>query len=252
MKNSFRIRLAEQVIEIYSDGQYMKSMCKKYLTEGGDPAFSVDVNQYDIDFEIDKHLERNQTAAIRAGRMEVFESLAVYRKIAEAMIDYDTLLFHGSAIAVDGICYMFCAESGTGKSTHTRLWREYFGDRAVMINDDKPLVQIRDEVRIFGTPWSGKHHLDKNDSAPLKAVVFLHRGETNRIEPISREKALPELLRYSYHSNDPVRLQRSIGLLVKLMDTVSLYSLHCNMEPEAAQICYNGINNINKDSDCDE
>jgi hypothetical protein len=250
MKNSFRIRLADQVIEIHSDGQYMKSMCAKYLSDEEHPAFSVDVNQYDLDFEIEKHLERNQTAAIRAGRMEVFESLAVYRKIAEAMIDYDTLLFHGSAIAVDGICYLFCAESGTGKSTHTRLWRDYFGDRAVMINDDKPLVQIKDEVRIFGTPWSGKHHLDTNGSAPLKAVVFLHRGETNRIEPISREKALPELLRYSYHSNDPGRLQHSIGLLVKLMDTVSLYSLHCNMNPEAAEVCYNGMNQ--QEGECDE
>lgn len=52
-----------------------------------------------------------------------------YRKIAEKLVQYDVMLFHGSAVAVDGIGYLFTAKSGTGKSTHTRLWREYFGDR---------------------------------------------------------------------------------------------------------------------------
>ena len=63
------------------------------------------------------------------------ETLAVYRKMA----DYDTVLLHGSAIAVDDEGYFFTAKSGTGKSTHARLWREMLGDRAVMINDDNRL-----------------------------------------------------------------------------------------------------------------
>jgi serine kinase of HPr protein (carbohydrate metabolism regulator) len=55
---------------------------------------------------------------------------------------YDTFLFHGSAIAVDGVGYLFTAKSGTGKSTHARLWRELLGARAVMVNDDKPLLRV--------------------------------------------------------------------------------------------------------------
>jgi len=73
---------------------------------------------------------------------DYFEELAVHRKISTAMVQYDTFLFHGSCVAVDGEGYLFTAPSGTGKSTHARLWREYLGERAVMINDDKPFIRI--------------------------------------------------------------------------------------------------------------
>lgn len=71
--------------------------------------------------------------------LSYLETLAVYRKIVTRLVFSDILLIHGSAIAVDGKAYLFTAPSGTGKSTHTRMWREYFKDRAVMVNDDKPL-----------------------------------------------------------------------------------------------------------------
>lgn len=72
----------------------------------------------------------------------MLEETAVYRKIADKMVDYDTFVFHGSVIAVEGQAYLFTAKSGTGKSTHTRLWREMLGDKAVMVNDDKPMLRV--------------------------------------------------------------------------------------------------------------
>ena len=107
---------------------------------------------------------------------EYLETLAVYRKIAEKMIDYDTILFHGSVIAVDGIGYLFTAKSGTGKSTHTRLWRELFGERAVMVNDDKPLIKVSENgIIVYGTPWDGKHRLSTNTFVPLKGICFMSK-----------------------------------------------------------------------------
>ena len=83
---------------------------------------------------------------------DYLETLAVCRKIAERMPEYDTFLFHGSCIAVDGVGYLFTAKSGTGKSTHTRLWRELLDNRATMVNDDKPLIRIADDgLVIYGT-----------------------------------------------------------------------------------------------------
>lgn len=121
------------------------------------------------------------------------ETLAVYRKIAEWMPMYNTLLFHGSVIAVDGKAYLFTAKSGTGKSTHTRLWREYFGERAVMINDDKPLLRITQEgVFAYGTPWDGKHRLSTNISAPLAGICILRRGNDNSIRMITGTRSLPD------------------------------------------------------------
>ena len=128
------------------------------------------------------------------------ESIMVYRKIAEVMPAYDTFLFHGSAIAVDGLAYLFTAKSGTGKSTHTYLWREMLGTRAIMVNDDKPLIRITgDKATIYGTPWQGKENIGNNISVPLKAVCLLERAERNHIRAITKGEAYAMLLQQRVH-----------------------------------------------------
>ena len=170
MKGIYKI--AEKIIEINSLHDKVHRYCKDYRS-GGKPDFTVVTTQADIDYE----RVRSTKADIAEGRSpldspdDYLEELAVYRKIAEKMPYYDTFLFHGSAVAVDGQTYLFTAKSGTGKSTHSRLWRKLLGDRAVMVNDDKPLIRVDDDgVTIFGTPYDGKHRLSTNTALPLKAV----------------------------------------------------------------------------------
>ena len=155
----------------------------------------------------------------------------------------DTLLFHGSCISVDSKAYLFTAKSGTGKSTHTQLWKKRFGERAVFINDDKPLLKISAQgVTVYGTPWDGKHHRSTNTSCPLKAVCILTRSETNHIERISKKEALPMLCQQSYRPCSPIGAQKMLALVDRLGSSVPLYRLGCNMEPEAAQVAYHGMN----------
>ena len=167
------------------------------------------------------------------------ETLALYRKIAGRLAEHQTLLVHGSAIAVDGQGYLFTAKSGTGKSTHTRLWRELLGERAVMINDDKPLITVDENgVSIHGTPWCGKHGLHTNFSVPLRAICILERGEKDTIEPVSRDAAMPVLLQQTYRPGDMVQLGQVLTAVGRLAQSVRLYRLHCTMNPEAAQVAY--------------
>ena len=174
---------------------------------------------------------------------EYLETLAVYRKIAAGLLERDTLLFHGSVIAVDGVAYLFTAKSGTGKSTHTRLWQKQFGDRAVMINDDKPLLRLDEEgVTVYGTPWDGKHHRSTNTACPLKAICILTRSEVNHIQTMDKKNALPMLCQQSYRPADPAALRKTLSLVDRLGRSVKLYKLNCNMEPEAAQVAYDGMN----------
>jgi hypothetical protein len=158
------------------------------------------------------------------------------------MISYGILLFHGSVISVDGEAYLFTAKSGTGKSTHTRLWRQMFGDRAFMVNDDKPLLKITEEgVFACGTPWDGKHHLSRNSIVPLKGICILERGEENHIVTISGKEALPMLLQQSYRPSNPLGLSQLLGIIDMLTQKVSFYRLKCNMDPEAALVAYEGM-----------
>lgn len=171
------------------------------------------------------------------------EVQAVQRQVAEVLLNYDTILFHSSALAMDGQGYLFTALSGTGKSTHSRLWREYFGDRVTMINDDKPFIRIGEtESRVYGSPWDGKHHLSTNMSVPIKAICILERDTVNHIEPISADDAFAILYQQTYRSKDPAKLVKTIDLLTRMSSQVKLYRLGCNMEPDAARVSYEGMN----------
>ncbi|MBE6924109.1 MAG: hypothetical protein E7466_02570 [Ruminococcaceae bacterium] len=239
----FTIALAGRNVKITARYEVFKNYCAKYLTDG-QPDFEIFVTDEDLVYE----KEKSRLEDITEGK-PVFnyptcylESLAAYRKIAEKMLDYDTILFHGSALSVDGEGFLFTAKSGTGKSTHTSFWRQQFGERVVMVNDDKPLLRITDSgVEVFGTPWDGKHRISTNTSAPLRGLCVLTRAEENYIEPISAEEAMPMLLQQSYRSASPAGIVKLMRLLDKMIKTTRLYRLGCNLNPEAALVAYEGM-----------
>ncbi len=144
---------------------------------------------------------------------------------------------------MDGQAYIFMAPSGTGKSTHSGLWRQLFQDRVWMINDDKPMIRVSEsEIRVYGTPWDGKHHLSRNASAPLKAVVLLNRDDDNRIERRSKADAFRALLKQAYVSDKPEILRKITELDKEIAEKTEFYHLFCNMRPEAARIAWEGMN----------
>lgn len=172
------------------------------------------------------------------------ENSAIHALLAEKLTEHDVILLHGSALCMDGEAVIFTASSGTGKSTHSRLWREMFGDRVWMINDDKPLLKIGEKnVFVFGSPWDGKHHLSRNTSAPLKAIVKLERAEANHIEPIKKEEAFPVLMKQCYVSRNPATTLRTLDLIQRLLGMTDFYNLGCNQEPKAAKVAWEGIYN---------
>ena len=116
------------------------------------------------------------------------------------------------------------------------------GDRAVMINDDKPLVKIAgDKAVIYGTPWNGKHHLGANISAPLKYICFLNRGEDNVISSMDRAEALTRLLKFTFRPDAAAETAAVLETAEKLSDCVEFRSLYCNMDPEAVKVSYEGM-----------
>jgi len=112
----------------------------------------------------------------------------------------------------------------------------------VMINDDKPFLRVEDDrVLAFGTPWSGKHRLDTNTSAPLKAICILERGAENRITPIPAREALPMLFQQSTRPPENAQMPAYMDLIDGLARNVAFYRLRCNMDPDAAQVAYEGM-----------
>ena len=230
-------KIAEKTIEIRSVYENVHKLCADY-TADGTPDFCIETTDADITAELSSELSRSPS---------YLETLAVYRKISEAILEFDTFLMHGSVMAVDGQAYMFTAPSGTGKSTHSRLWRELLGDRAVMVNDDKPLLRVTDSgVIAYGTPWNGKHHLGSNIGVPLKAVAILHRSEQNSVVSAERTRVYPVMMQQIYRPADPIKMVKTVQLFDKVLDNVALFELYCNMEPEAAEISYRALKGTDK------
>ena len=234
--DAFMMEVAGSVFAVQPLFESTRAYCANYLTDR-EPEFSVAVDRADLVQEqrlLD--IEADEEGLKRRKFSDMFlERSVIQRRVAEALIGKDTLMLHGSTVAVDGQVYLFTAPCGTGKSTHTRLWREVFGDRAVMVNDDKPFLWITfDGVLACGSPWTGKHGLGSNVSVPLKGICILSRGSENRIRILAPEDAAEFLRSQCFVPEDSEQAGRALELLDRLIRTVSLWQMECTKQPEAA------------------
>ncbi len=153
-------------------------------------------------------------------------------------------VFHSSSVCYDGFGVAFSAKSGTGKSTHTSLWLNNFPGTFIL-NDDTPIITLGSdgEFYICGTPWAGTTGINQNFAVPLKAPVFLERGEQNSMTPLSPAEAIKPFF-------DGIRTPLTDDMFAKCLDTlnklflnVPVYRLKCNMDPEAAIVARDAIFN---------
>lgn len=155
----------------------------------------------------------------------------------------ETVAIHTSTIVCKGKAILFLGESGTGKSTHTRLWREHI-EGAVLLNDDSPIIRIIDgKPWVYGSPWSGKTPCYKNESYPLAACARLSQAPYNQIKRLSIAQgyaalhpSCPPDFAYSDELYDSIS-----GVLSILLSTVPVYHLACLPNAAAAWLSYETI-----------
>ena len=158
------------------------------------------------------------------------------------LVEFGGFMLHSSAVAFKGNAYLFSADCGTGKSTHTQLWLEAFGEEAKILNDDKPAIRIMDDgVYAFGTPWSGKHNINEDIKVPVKGICFLHRSDKNEIKRVSSKEVVPEMMKQLQRPTDVARLDKLFESMEYVLDKIPVYRMGCNMEVEAAHVAYNGM-----------
>ena len=244
--DSFVIEIAGLRVCVQTMFASTRDYCRKYLSTCT-PDCYVEVTEGDLIYE-QRMLDLE--AAEEGLRPRKFsgpflERTSIQRKVADILIAQNTILLHGSTVAVDGDAYLFTAACGTGKSTHTRFWRETFGDRAIMVNDDKPFLQIRsDRVLACGSPWSGKHGLDTNITVPLKGICILYRGTENVIRRARIDDARKVLL-HQTHAPDGSSMREHIDFLVEeLLKYVPVWEMWCTKDPAAAQIAYDAMSTV--------
>ncbi|MBQ8611071.1 MAG: hypothetical protein IJ412_05095 [Oscillospiraceae bacterium] len=227
---SFYYKIAGLNVKIESFGRTLEQ-AKPYLSEGDVSPDIVVRSKYEKVRDNYPYLSDEDVEYLASGG-------AFYREL----LKFDGFMLHSSAVVVDGLAYLFTANSGTGKSTHTALWLKQFGEHAYILNDDKPALRRIDGIwYAFGTPWSGKYDISVNTGVPLAGIAVLERDVNNQIEPYSGKDAVLDILR---QANRPKAMEYRIKLmelLDQLIREVPIWKLRCNMEQEAAFVAYQAM-----------
>ncbi len=229
------IKLAELIVCIRSRYPFIERFCADYLTE---PSERVDITAEVTDLEISDEI----SAAEVKMRVEYAECLCIYRNIAEKLPIFDRFVMHGAAVKHGERAYVFTAPSGTGKTTHLRLWQKYLGDSVCVINGDKPILKIEnDEVTAYGTAWAGKERLGSNTNARLKAICILKRGKENKIYKVDPKEYFAVLLNQIYLPENEKAAKKNLELFSRLVSLVPVYVLECDMSENAVKTSFEAL-----------
>ena len=236
------VRIAGMDARIRTAFPGVVSFLQAYTVEAvPDSAPVIGFSPEEIASERQRLMQIGQSESANASDAGV-EWILIHTALSEYAVSRDVLLMHGSALCMDGAAYLFTAPSGTGKSTHARLWREAFGNRCRMINDDKPFLICREnETLVCGSPWMGKHGLGQNISVPLKAVALIRQSPENHIQPVSPAEIFPALYPQMYRPRTAAGQVRALQLIRRVCRSAAFYQLDCNMDPEAAVIACEGM-----------
>ena len=173
---------------------------------------------------------------------DLAEYLATGAQFYCGLLAFLGMMLHSSAVVVDGRAYLFTADPGTGKSTHTSLWLKQFGDRAFILNDDKPAVRYEDGVwYAYGTPWSGKHDISKNVRAPIAGIAALEQAESNSISLLTGREAVFKVMKQVNKPKEAEYRAQLLKVVDMLVSQVPIWRLKCNMDPEAAVVSYEAM-----------
>ena len=175
--------------------------------------------------------------------MQVNTSLMIQYTFTTA--PYSTLLLHASVTRYKGEANLLFGVSGTGKSTHSRLWLEHVEGTDFM-NDDNPVVRFEDgRLMVYGSPWSGKTTCYRNVKAPVRALVRLEQAPVNRAERLLALQAYASVvaavstIRWNHSIMDHL-----IPTIEKVAMEVPCFRLECRPDEEAVRVSFNAINSV--------
>lgn len=218
-----KCKFADVTFNIENKHKYSDSFLKPYETETEEEGILISVPD-----------EETEAAFVKEPSLSrgYHESLCIYRKICDEIPNHGAFMMHSSVLSLDGKAYAFTARSGTGKTTHSVLWRENFG--AEIINGDKPIYKCENGVfYAYGTPWCGKEGFNKNTRAPLSGVCFLYQNKENVISRLSAAAVLARIFEQVYLPESREGKERVLALLDKLISSTPFYLLGCDISREA-------------------
>ena len=219
-------------VKIEHIGKRTKKQAHAYLSENQSDELKADITINVSDEKIDSHMKEHPELGY-----EDWEYMLTGSAFYAALLKFNGMLLHSSCVVVDGVAYAFSADSGTGKSTHTNLWLKYFGDRAYILNDDKPAIRkIDGKIYACGTPWSGKYDYSKPEIVPLGGICFIERSKTNWIKKADTNKAVFNIFSQTVRKLPLKGMNLLLDVIEDIFNSAPLYELGCDISKEAVEV----------------
>ena len=223
-----KAKIADLFVDVPAAGG-LASRCQGYLTN--------EVREADIVIRQDRYHREKYPEGTSEELVAYMESASQF---FTRLLRFDGVYLHASCVELGGKAYLFSADSGTGKSTHTRLWQQIFGEQAQIFNDDKPALRRLDGIwYAYGLPWCGKDGINVNKRVPLAGICFLKQAPHNAIRRLNSAEAIQRLMPQTLQN---VRRVENLDVILnnfdKLIREIPIFELENRPEPEAALLSY--------------
>lgn len=227
--------IADFIVQIEPKFEHLKNLCVPFLYKGERKAeFSA--------VPSDNYINSLKNRMVSGTTIDQAEELATASIFNHEIIHRGAMLVHSSALVFDGRAFLFSAESGVGKSTHTKMWLDEFGDKVHILNDDKPVVKIKSGVPYCcGTPFDGGSGVANNETVPLGAVVFIERSDTNFVTIPDTKEIVQRLYTSTVRFVNKTDGQCLLSNFDNLIRHTKFFVLHCNTDVSSVRVAYDKI-----------
>ncbi len=225
---------------------FTAKFCERYLS--ADQASPAHLTATVTEEEFNE--EKRQSPNFSDGYIE---NICLYRSLCLQLPKFNRFLLHSSILQYDGNAYAFLGRSGTGKSTHTRLWLKHVAGCKI-VNGDKPIIEYRDGAFIaYGTPWMGKECWGENTAAPLRGICFLRQAKKNEIRKLKPSEASALLFSQILLPSEEESAVATLDLMDKAVCGVASYLLDCDISEEAVKTSFEAMTGrVYEKKDCEE
>ena len=218
----YRYKFADVVWEIPVRSEQLKNMLSPFICD--EKQADEVLPQYPEDIELEMFL----------------------REISRRLLQkYQGLMLHGAAIVYKEKAYLFTAPSGTGKTTHIRLWQKQLKENLLVLCGDKPFIRLEEGcAMVYGSPWKGKEGLGNSGKCVLGGIYILERAQQNSITEAKSMQKLEALLQAVFFEKNTEQRIKTIELLQRLCEKVPVYLLSCNMDISAQKTVQEHIDGV--------
>ena len=224
-------------IKIENRYDFTTKFCREYLSEDQHSKVDIVAKVTEEEFAA----ERSISDEFSDGYIE---NICLYRSICSQIPVFNRMLLHCAVLEYDGKGYAFLGRSGTGKSTHTKLWKKYL-TTPKMINGDKPILEyVEDGFIAYGTPWRGKEAWGIRASAPLCGLCFLEQAKENSIRKLSPSEVSSRLFGQILLPESEDNVISTLELADKLIATTPAYLLKCDISREAVALSFEAMTGL--------